>query len=120
MNQITITGNLVKDPRLDKANDKPVGKGSLAVARPYNRELVDFFDFDIWGNSADYFVKYAKKGDRLEIVGFMESHKYENKNGEKVIKWVVRVDSFQLLPRTKVDKKEKMEEIEELDDDMPF
>lgn len=119
MNNITITGNLVKEPVVTRSSEGTIiGKGTLAVNRPYNREVTDFFDFDIWGNQADYFTKYAHKGDRIEVVGVMESHKYENKNGDTIFRWVVRVNSLQLLPKIKGEKAEESKE--ELDDDMPW
>lgn len=127
MNIISLTGNLVKEPKMENVKEEKVGKGILGVNRPYNREISDFFEFDIWGNQADYFVNYAHKGDRLEIIGIMENHKYTKKDGTDVFRWIVRVNSIQILPKPKGEEtkkenvKEKFEEVEELDDDnLPF
>ena len=117
MNNIVITGNLTKEPTVVNTKDgKLIGKGTLAVNRPYNREITDFFEFDVRDSAADYYTRYAHKGDRIEIIGIMESHEYENKNGEKVYRWVVRVSAIQLLPKIRTKSEEEKEE----DDDMLF
>lgn len=126
MNNITITGNLTKDPMTSRTpSDKLVATGTIAVNRQFGKEA-DFFDFDVWENQAEYLSKYARKGDRVELVGSMENHKYQRKDGTTSSKWVVKVIFVNVISSKGTASQEEVEEtfdslnIDELDDDMPF
>ncbi len=124
MNNITLTGNLTKDPIIERtSNEKIVAKGTIAVNRPYNKDLVDYFDFDIWESQAEYYSKYAHKGDKVEIVGIMENQRYESKDGTLVSKWRVKVNSIAIFAKAQVNDqkaKSKVAEDDDLHEDMPF
>ena len=126
MNTIAITGNLTKDPILERTQSgKAICKGTLAVNRAFGKET-DFFDFDTWEQQAEYLSKYGRKGDKVEIVGSMENTKYKNKNGDSVNKWYVRVAFITVYNQAKIGdtKAEAAESVEtdfdDIDDDIPF
>lgn len=127
MNTITLTGNLTKDPILERTTSgKAIAKGTIAVNRNFGKET-DFFDFDVWEQQAEYLSKYGHKGDKVEIVGSMENTKYKNKNGDNVSKWAVRVMFITVYnPMKNNDSKvavaESKEEIDfdDIADDIPF
>lgn len=86
MNKLIITGNLTKDLELKKTNSgKSVTNGQVAVQRITKDEqgnrITDFINFTAWGAQAEYLKTYANKGARVEMVGRLESRRYEDKNG---------------------------------------
>jgi len=88
MNKVILTGNLTKDIEARQtANGKNVVSSTIAVNREYKEAdgsyATDFINFVAWGVQADYLANYAKKGDRLEIVGRWQVRSYE-KDGQKV------------------------------------
>jgi len=89
MNKVFMTGNLVQDIELKVTKSGTnVVQNTIAVRRNYKNEQgeydSDFITFVAWKNDADYLKSYAKKGDRLEIVGSWRTRKVENENGFKV------------------------------------
>ena len=88
MNKVILIGNLTKDPELSKTqNDVSVCKFSIAVNRDYtnaegNRET-DFFNITVWRNRADTCAKYLKKGNKVCVVGSLQTRTYEDKDGIK-------------------------------------
>lgn len=63
----------------------------------------------MWGNQAEYLSNYAKKGDKIAIVGKLLNNNYE-RDGQTVYSNDIQVESIELLtPRTS-DKKEMTSE----------
>lgn len=92
MNILVVSGNLSKDPELRKTiSGTSVASSTIAVNRSRKNangeKETDFIDFSCWGQTADYLVKYAHKGDRAELSGRLESHKYTDKNGNTRVVW---------------------------------
>lgn len=117
MNKVILTGNLTRDIEARQTtNGKSVVSASIAVNREYKEVdgsySVDFINFVAWGAQADYLAQYAKKGDRLEIVGRWQVRSYE-KDGQKV-----RVDEVVAESVAVFTKQPKMPEIQE--SDLPF
>ncbi len=88
MNKVILIGNLTKDPELIKTpNDVSICKFNIAVDRGYadnegNRET-DFFNITVWRGRADTCAKFLKKGNKVSIVGKLQNHSYEDKDGIK-------------------------------------
>lgn len=88
MNKIWLIGNLTKDPELTETpNGVPVCKFAIAVSRDYansegTRET-DFFNVTVWRGRAENCGKYLKKGNKVAIVGSLQSRTYEDPNGVK-------------------------------------
>ena len=80
MNQLTIIGNLTRDPetREVKSGDN-VTTFTVAVNR--NQEDADFFRVSVWGNMGDNCAKYLEKGKKVAVVGSVSAHAYEDKDG---------------------------------------
>ena len=123
MNVLTITGNLVKDAELRKTtNGMSVVSGTVAVQRAYKtpngEKQTDFINFVAWDKKADYLSTYAKRGDRIEMQGRLESRKYTNSNGQEQIVWECIVENVMAFSKPKTE--ETKEEENTLDDDLPF
>lgn len=88
MNKVILVGNLTKDPELSETpSGVAVCKFSLAVSRDYtnaegNRDT-DFFNITVWRGRAENCGKYLKKGNKVAIVGSLQTRSYEDKDGIK-------------------------------------
>lgn len=89
MNVCILSGCLVRDAELKKSgNGTSIASGVIAVSRERrdaNGEYVtDFINFVAWDKQAEYIVKQARKGSRMELVGRWQVRTYNDKDGEKV------------------------------------
>lgn len=88
MNKVILVGNLTRDPELtETANGIAVCRFAIAVSRDYanadgNRET-DFFNITVWRGRAENCGKYLKKGNKVAIVGSLQTRSYEDKDGIK-------------------------------------
>ena len=89
LNEITIMGRLVRDPEQRyTVTGKSVTSFTLAVDRTYktkneNDQTTDFIPVVAWGKSGENVAKYIKKGNRLLVMGRLQTRDYLNKNNEK-------------------------------------
>lgn len=88
INNATLMGRLTADPELKKSpSGISVVTFSLAVSRPISREgeerPTDFITCVAWRGTAEFIVKYFRKGQMLAVVGAIQTHNYEDKNGNK-------------------------------------
>ena len=88
MNKVILVGNLTRDPELTETTSGiPVCRFAIAVSRDYansegNRET-DFFNITVWRGRAEVCGKYLKKGNKVAIVGSIQTRSYEDKDGIK-------------------------------------
>ena len=88
MNKVILVGNLTRDPELSETpSGVSVCRFSIAVSRDYaNAEGtrdVDFFNITVWRGRAENCGKYLKKGNKVAIVGSLQTRSYEDKDGIK-------------------------------------
>ena len=97
MNIISITGRLCESPELKQTNTgKSVVSTTLAVDRPYAKDVTDFIPVVIWNQSAEYLSKYASKGTKVAVTGKLTTRKYEDKNGNKRTAFEVSADIVEI------------------------
>ena len=88
MNKVLLVGNLTRDPELTETpNGIAVCRFAIAVSRDYansegTRET-DFFNITVWRGRAENCGKYLKKGNKVAIVGSLQTRSYEDKDGIK-------------------------------------
>ena len=89
LNQVTIMGNLTRDPELRSTpNGQSVCSLSLALNRSYKdaagnwQELTDFIDVVAWGPLAERTAQYLSKGRRALITGRLQQRSWEQ-DGQK-------------------------------------
>ena len=90
-NEITIIGNLTREPelRFTAGGTATCGFG-VAVNRRYqqNGEWVDaptnFFNVTVWGQYGENVAASLSKGDRVLVKGRLDFRKYQNKDGVEV------------------------------------
>jgi len=84
LNQVTLMGNLTRDPELRQT---PTGQNvtsfSLALNRSYKdqsgewQEATDYIDIVCWGPLAERVAQYLSKGRRCLVQGRLQSRSWE-------------------------------------------
>lgn len=121
MNIWTGTGRLVKDPEMTTTDSgKKFINFTIAVPKQYNKSQADFIDCQVWNKSAEYLLKFGKKGMRIEVVGSINTNVKDNTKYTTVIS-----NSIDLIFENNNDNSnnnDKKEEVKEevSKDDMPF
>ena len=88
LNSVALVGRLTADPELrTTTSGKSVTSFTLAVNRNYvakgkEREC-DFIDCVAWAGTAEFVVRYFKRGSTLGIGGNLRTRMYEDKQGNK-------------------------------------
>lgn len=102
MNNVCMSGRLAVVPEIKITNNgKAVINATIAINR--NRKgangerIADFFDFTVWGQTAEYLAKFADKGARLEISGALRQQKYTNGDGKTVYSVYVEVSTLEII-----------------------
>jgi single-strand DNA-binding protein len=99
MNQITMIGNITRDPELRYTpNGAPVAEFGIAVIKTRDGQgefVSDFFNCNAWGKQAENIAESIKTGNRVIIIGKLYVEKWEDKkNGEKKQAVKIRVDNL--------------------------
>ncbi len=89
LNQVTLMGNLTRDPELRQTpNGQTVTNFSLALNRSYKdqsgewQEITDYVDIVCWGPLAERVAQYMSKGRRCLVQGRLQSRSWEQE-GQK-------------------------------------
>lgn len=90
LNQVTLMGNLTRDPELRQT---PTGQNvtsfSLALNRSYKdasgewKEVTDFVDIVCWGPLAERVAQYLSKGRRCLVQGRLQSRNWEQDGAKR-------------------------------------
>lgn len=133
MNTITLLGRTTSAIELKQSKaGKSVATFSLAVKRPYTKDVADFFNICAWGTTAELLAKYVNKGNQVCIRGYLTNREWQDKQGNKRITAEVIAEEISFCNYTSEEKKpsqgvpyvpgeyaSKMEEVPQ-SDDLPF
>lgn len=111
VNKVTLMGRLGADPILRQTkNGNPVAQFSIATSRKIKGkaeapdELVEKTQWHkvvAWGKVADSCSKYLKKGNAVYVEGMIQSHKYQDSEGQERLSFeVVAQDVSFITPRS--------------------
>ena len=84
LNNVIIMGRLTKDPELrHTTSDVPVVSFTLACDRGYqtNGQSVDFINIVAWRGTAEFVVKWFKKGQLVAVSGRLQVRTYKDRDG---------------------------------------
>lgn len=87
MNNVVLTGRLVRDPELTYLqNEKHTAKTrfTLAVNREGQRDVADFIPIIIFGKQAENCNQYLGKGSLVAVNGRIQTGSYKNRDGQTV------------------------------------
>jgi single-strand DNA-binding protein len=90
LNQVTIMGNLTRDPELRQTpNGQSVCSFSLALNRSYKdssgewQEATDYIDVVAWSTLAERVAQYLSKGRRALVQGRLQSRSWEQDGNKR-------------------------------------
>lgn len=103
-NKVILGGRLTRDVEVkDIGNDMKVAKFTVASSRPFKtgdgeqKEDVVFLDCELFGSRADVLAKYTSKGSQLLVEGRLKQDNWEDNEGNKRNKILLRVEDFQFV-----------------------
>lgn len=128
MNKVILIGNLTKDIEKETSSGgKTYVKFNVAVQRRFkNPDGVydtDFFNCIAWNSTADFLGKYCKKGNKIALVGRMETFTYDDQQGNSKKGVRVVCDEVELAQRKETTEEPATQpELTPIDDDdsLPF
>ncbi len=98
MNHINITGRLTRDCDVRyTASGKVVASFTVAVQRPFNRDITDFLDVVAWGKTAEVCGNNLSKGRRVLVEGVATINSYTDKNGQKRNRFEINAQNVEFL-----------------------
>jgi single-strand DNA-binding protein len=102
MNKVELIGRLTKDPEIrTTANQVAFCNFTLAVDRSFKdsngQRQADFINCVAWRQTATFIQKYFRKGNRLAVIGSIQTRSYEDKNGQKVFVTEVVADEAEFV-----------------------
>ena len=109
MNVVTLLGRLTKDVELTyvgKKGETALGKFTLAIQDPYDKDRADFIRCTIFNAPAETLAEYTQKGDKLCVTGAIRTGSYENEDGDTVYTTDVIVSRFDFVESKKDDEEE--------------
>lgn len=114
INRVALVGRLTKVVEVRKTQSGlSVASFNLAVNRPFTNTQgereADFIQGVIWRKAAESFAKYTHKGSLVGIDGRIQTHNYENQQGQRVYVTQVVVDNFSLLESKKSESSQPQE-----------
>lgn len=88
LNHISIMGRLTRDPEMHQTGSGvSVANFTLAVERDYKNgqgeREADFIDVVAWRGSADFAVKYFRRGSMAAVSGRLQIRNWTDKDGNK-------------------------------------
>lgn len=84
MNSIILLGRTTAPIELKQTQaGKSVVSFSLAVKRPFTKDVTDFHTICAWDKQAELLSKYVGKGDQICIRGHLATRSWEDQQGNK-------------------------------------
>lgn len=124
MNKVILIGRLTRDPELSTTpGGISVCKLSIAVDRKFKSadgdKVTDFFNIVAWRQLGENIHRYQKKGNKICVIGELQTRSYEDKNGNnRTVTEVVAGDVEFLTPKEDGQKADWKEADDT--DDLPF
>lgn len=102
MNKCELVGRLTKDPELKlTSNQTAYCNFTIAVDRRFKdsngQRQADFINCVAWKQTATFVQKYFHKGNRIGIVGSIQTRQYEDQQGAKHFVTEVIVDEAEFV-----------------------
>lgn len=89
MNKVALVGRLTKDPEVKNTqNNAAYANFTVAVDRRFKdangNKQTDFINCLAWRQSATFLGKYFRKGNKIAVIGSIQTRSYDDQNGQKV------------------------------------
>jgi single-strand DNA-binding protein len=100
MNNVSLVGRLTRDPEVRYTDGgSSVAKFSIAVDRHFKKEGqpdADFPNCVAFGKTAEFIEKYFRKGQRIGLIGRIQTGSYE-KEGTKIYTTDVIIENVEFV-----------------------
>ena len=88
MNNVQLVGRLTKNPEIKlTSNQKKFCNFTLAVDRKFKdsngQRQADFINCVAWNQTAEFIQKYFHKGNRIGVIGSIQTRSYDDNDGKK-------------------------------------
>lgn len=109
MNKVILMGRMTRDPEYRQtANGASVTRFTVAVPSNSKDKDAEFISCIAFSTNADNISKYFKKGKPIALIGNLQNHNWEDKDGVKHYDIETVVDRWSFVPRdTSEDAEEK-------------
>lgn len=120
MNQLTIIGNLTRDPERRDTDRGSVVTFTVAVNRRGSDEA-DYVRVSAWNQLGENCYQYLAKGRKVACVGTVRAHGYNDSHGDArgALEMTAREVEF-LTPKRHQDEDAASSEDNDDDDELPF
>jgi single-strand DNA-binding protein len=123
VNKVIFIGNLTRDPELSTIpSGVSVCKFSIAVNRKFagadGQRDTDFFNITAWRGLGENCAKFLKKGNKVCVVGQIQTRTYEQDGIKKYAVDVIADDVEFLTPKNGGESSSEMTPV--TDDSLPF
>lgn len=125
MNHFTLLGRLTRDCETKIVGGTTLVTGSLAFSSKYKdksgqmKEDTSYFEFQIWGKTAEAFIKFHAKGDLALLEGSLKQQRWEDNDGKKHGKVLLNIDRWHFVGGKKFDSSQP-DSYSANDEDIPF
>lgn len=104
INKVTLLGRLGRDP--EQSSDRAPVKISVATTRSWKDKDGEWqdqttwhSDIDVWGKTGEYVMNNLHQGDVIYLEGELSKDSYEDKEGNKRVKYFIKANSINLVER---------------------
>ena len=102
MNRVELVGRLTKDPEVKlTSNQTQFCNFTVAVDRRFKdangQKQADFINCVAWRQTAVFIQKYFRKGNRIGLVGSIQTRSYDDQNGQKKFITEVVIDEAEFV-----------------------
>lgn len=98
MNNVSLVGRLTRDPEIKvSASGSSYARFAIAVDRRKKDDGADFINIIAFGKTSEFIEKYFRKGQRIGIVGRIQTGSYDGKDGKKVYTFDVIADNVEFV-----------------------
>ena len=110
INNVTLCGNLVRDPEKKGTEDNPVLTFSIAVNefKANAEDYASYFDCVVFGKRAGSLSRVLHKGLKVCVEGRLHQSRFETKEGEKRSKVEVYVNDLEFMSSKNTDKNDEI------------
>ena len=102
MNKVELVGRLTKDPEIKlTTNQTQFCNFTVAVDRRFKdqngQRQADFINCVAWRQTAVFIQKYFRKGNRIGLVGSIQTRSYDDQSGQKKFITEVVIDEAEFV-----------------------
>lgn len=96
MNNVSLIGNLTRDPEIRWSNDLAIARFSIAINKIGKDKRADFPNIVVFGKQAENCERFLTKGRKVAVQGHIQTGSYE-KDGQKIYTTDIVADRIEFL-----------------------